>query len=343
MAQLSLPIEYSSFLEELKARIQSAQIKAALSINQQLLALYWDLGKLIVERLRTSGWGEAIVEQLSKDLSAAFPDLKGFSRTNLYAMRQWYLFYGQGETVPQVVGQIPWGHNRLILDKIKDQAEALFYAKACFENGWSRNLLAHQIDLKLYHRQGKATTNFDRALPAGESDLAQQTLKDPYVFDFLSVGNQAHEREVEKALVDHITKFLLELGAGFAFLGRQYHLEVDGEDYYLDLLFYHVKLHCYVVIELKVGEFKPEYAGKVNFYLSALDSQVKSPADKPSIGLILCRSNQRKVTAEYALRDMNKPIGIAEYRITEAIPEHLRTELPTIEELEAELRKGSNE
>ncbi len=309
MRRRTLPSESPACLEELKANNQSAEIQAALSVNQQLLALYWELGKTIVKRLRTADWGEAIVVQLSKDLSGAFPDLKGFSRTNLYAMRQWYLFYGEAETVPQVVGQIPWGHNRLILDRIKDKTEAWFYAQACFEHGWSRNILAHQIDLKLYQRQGKAVTNFSHTLPATESegvrqiadqplnfvrvvphlqcgtekkgisnarlytsalqlfsaklnadersafcrtpesDLAQQTLKDPYIFDFLSIGNQTHEREVEKSLVDHITKFLLELGAGFAFLGRQYHLNVDGEDYYLDLLFYHVKLHCYVAIE----------------------------------------------------------------------------------------------
>jgi predicted nuclease of restriction endonuclease-like (RecB) superfamily len=331
---------YGSFLEELKAKIKSAQIKAALTVNAQMLTLYWDLGKAIVEKSTQAGWGNAVVEQLSKDLTQDFPTLKGFSRTNLYAMRSWYLFYGeQDPIVPQLVGQIPWGHNRLIIDKIKDRTEALFYVQQTIQNGWSRDILAHQIQTKLFARQGKAISNFTQTLPKPQSDLATQTLKDPYIFDFLSLTDEAHERELEKALVSHITKFLLELGAGFAFVGQQYHLEVDGDDYYIDLLFYHVKLHCYVAIELKIGEFKPEYAGKLNFYLSALDSQVKSMEDKPSIGMILCRSNQKKVTAEYALRDMNKPIGIAEYRFTEALPENIRTELPTIEELEEELKK----
>jgi predicted nuclease of restriction endonuclease-like (RecB) superfamily len=302
--------------------------------------MYWDIGKMIIEKKQQLGWGNAIVEQLAKDLKREFPNLKGFSRSNLFTIRQWYLFYSMAdEKVQQVVGQIPWGHHGLIVSKVKNIEEAYFYMQKTIEQGWSRSILAHQIELNLYKRIGQATTNFTLTLPPVASDLAKQTLKDPYIFDFLSIGQEAHEREWEKELTRHITKFLLELGAGFAFVGNQYHLEVAGDDFYLDLLFYHFKLKCFVAIDLKVGEFKPEYAGKMNFYLTALDKQVKSREDKPSIGMILCKSKGNKVVAEYTLQDLNKPIGIAEYRLTEAIPDDIRTELPSIEELEEELKK----
>jgi predicted nuclease of restriction endonuclease-like (RecB) superfamily len=244
--------------------------------------------------------------------------------------------------VQQAAGQIPWFHNCVLLDKIKDTDQRLWYARATIENGWSRNVLVIQVESKLYERQGKATSNFERSLPAPQSDLARQLLKDPYNFEFLAVQQDAEERAIEKGLVDHIQRFLLELGAGFAFVGRQYHLEVDEEDFYLDLLFYHLKLRCYVVIELKTGKFKPEYAGKMNFYLAVVDDVLRHPDDAPSIGLILCKQ-KGKIMAEYALRNMTTPIGISEYKITEALPDSLKGNLPTVEQLEAELANDADE
>lgn len=333
--------DYRSFIAELKSRVQAAQIKAAVAVNRELLLLYWDLGRMIAERQDASGWGDGVVEQISRDLSKEFPSLKGFSRRNLYRIKQWYGFYAEhSENVPQLVAQIPWGHNALILEKIKAPEVALWYVHKTVENGWSRNVLGLQIETQLYERQAGARKieNFDRRLPAPQSDLARETLKDPYIFDFLDLGDEAHEREIERNLVEHITRFMLELGKGFAFVGKQYHLEVGGEDFYIDLLFYHLKLHCYVAIELKNGPFRPEYAGKLNFYLTALDEEVKAPADHPSIGLVLCKQ-RNSVVAEYALRDLNKPMGISRYDLGQAVPEELRASLPTVEELEQELAK----
>ena len=243
--------------------------------------------------------------------------------------------------VQQLVGQIPWGHNVLLISKTKDVDKAIWYIRQTVEFGWSRSALVHQIELNLYERQGKKEkiSNFSITLPKAQSDLAEQTLKDPYVFDFLSIGKQSHEREIEKELTKHIQKFLLELGSGFAFVGNQYHLEIDGEDYYIDLLFYHLKLRCYVVIELKAKQFKPEYAGKLNFYLSAVDDMLRHESDNPTIGMILCQEKGGKIKGEYALKDINKPIGLSEYRIVESIPKELKTELPTIDALERELSK----
>ena len=329
--------DYRSFIAELKARVQAAQIKAAVAVNRELLLLYWDLGKMLTERLALSDWGDGAVEAIARDLSKAFPSHKGFSRRNLYFIKQWHGFYAdQPEFVQQAVSQIPWGHNVLIIQRIKDVSKALWYTQKTIENGWSRNVLGLQIETQLYERQAKVgkIENFDRHLPAPQSDLARETLKDPYVFDFLDLGDEAHERN----LVDHITKFMLELGKGFAFVGKQYHLEVGGEDFYIDLLFYHYKLRCFVVIELKNGPFKPEYAGKLNFYLTALDEEVKAPDDNPSIGLVLCRQ-RNSVVAEYALRDIGKPMGISRLDLGKAIPDELQASLPTIEELEEELAK----
>lgn len=336
--------EYRNLISDLKNRIQAAQIKAAVTVNTQLIALYWDIGKHIAEKQQASGWGEAVIEQIANDLTSELGGLKGFSRRNLYFIRQFYGFYAdRPEFVQQLVSQIPWGHNILILQRIKDHTKALWYVHKTIENRWSRNVLDHQIESRLYERQaGKPRIdNFAERLPAPQSDLARETLKDPYIFDFLSVGEEAHERELETALVERITRFMLELGKGFAFVGRQYHLEVGGEDFYIDLLFYHLRLHCYVAIELKTGPFKPEYTGKLNFYLTALDEQVKMKEDAPSIGLILCR-DRNNVIAEYALRDVNKPIGISRYALAATLPEELKASFPTVEEVEAELGKLSN-
>lgn len=333
--------DYRALITDLKTRIRSAQIKAALAVNTQLIALYWDIGKQIAEKQRASGWGDAVIEQIAKDLTRELDGLKGFSRSNLYNIKQWYGFYApHGEKVQQLVGQIPWGHNVLIVQDIKERDKALWYVRKTIENGWSRNVLIHQIESQLYERQADKPRidNFAERLPTPQSDLVRETLKDPYLFDFLDVGEEAHERELETALVERITRFMLELGKGFAFVGRQYHLEVGGEDFYIDLLFYHLRLHCYVAIELKTGPFKPEYTGKLNFYLTALDEQVKMREDQPSIGLILCK-NRNTIVAEYALRGVGKPIGIARYELSTTLPESLKESLPTVEEVEAELGK----
>jgi predicted nuclease of restriction endonuclease-like (RecB) superfamily len=278
-----------------------------------------------------------LIEQLAKDLRSEFPRITGFSRRNLYAIRQWYLFYSKKfKKVPQVVAQIPWGHNRLIVSKIKDIDQAIYYSQETVKNGWARDILELQIESKLFERKGKALTNFGRTLPKPHSDLAKETLKDPYIFNFLELEEDAQEREIEKELTRRITDFIIELGKGFAFVGKQYKIEIGESEYYIDLLFYHLDLRSYVVIELKAGKFKPEYAGKLNFYLSAIDSQLKKEHDKPSIGILLCK-RKNKIEAEYALRDINKPIGISDFKLTNAVPEELKTKLPTVEELENEL------
>ena len=352
--------EYKNWLKEIKSKISVSQIKAALKVNSELLNLYWELGKDINEKQESLGWGNSVVKQLSKDLTLEF-DSNGFSSRNLFYIQKWYLFYSD-EKVQQVVAllennkklsklakleedkslikplllQIPWGHHINIITKCKNIDEAIFYVIETIQNNWSRSILVHQIESKLYERQGKAITNFELTLPKPQSDLAKETLKNPYNFDFLTLGKEAQERDIEDALVKHITNFLLELGAGFAYVGRQYHLKVSQNDYYLDLLFYHLKLRCYVVIELKSVPFEPEFAGKLNFYLSAVDDLVKTEHDNPTIGILLCKSKE-KIIAEYALRDINKPMGISEYKLTESIPENLKGSLPSIEDLEREL------
>jgi predicted nuclease of restriction endonuclease-like (RecB) superfamily len=332
--------DYTAFLEDLKNRVTSSRYKAALSVNKELILLYHHLGSEILSSQEKHGWGAKIIDQLSRDIQSAFPEMKGFSTRNLKYMRKFAEEYPDSEFVQEVLAQLTWYHNMTLLDKVPDKQNRLFYVKHAIEHGWSRNIMVMQIESGLHKRQGQAVTNFRDKLPSLQSDLAHYTLKDPYIFDFLSIGDEAHEREVEKALIQHMEKFLLELGAGFAFVGRQYHLEVGEQDFYIDLLFYHLKLRCFVVIELKDKDFKPEYAGKLNFYLSAVDDLVKHPGDQPSIGLILCKS-KNNVLAEYALRDMTKPIGLAEYKLTEALPEEIKTALPSIEELEEELTKGS--
>lgn len=329
--------EYNSWINGLKTKIHAARTKVALTINSQLLELYWEIGKDISEKQSKSDWGSKLIEQVADELKNEFPELKGFSRRNIYAMRQWYNFYSEKYPfVPQSVAQIPWGHNRLIISKVKNIEEAEFYCNETIKNNWDRDTLEIQLSNKLFLKKGKATTNFPETLPDNQAKLATQTLKDPYNFDFLGLHDDALEKAIEDELIKNITKFLLELGKGFAFVGRQYKIEISETDYFIDLLFYHIDLKSYIVIELKAGKFKPEYAGKLNFYLSAIDSQVKKPEDNQSIGILLCKKKD-KIEAEYALRDINKPMGISEYKLTDAIPENIKTKLPSIEELENKL------
>jgi predicted nuclease of restriction endonuclease-like (RecB) superfamily len=325
-------------LADLKERVRTAQTRAVLSVNRELILLYWHIGAQILRCQREEGWGAKVVDRLAKDLRAEFPEIEGFSPRNLKYMRALALAYPQGEFVQQVVAQIPWGHNLLLLNKLKQQELREWYARRTVEHGWSRAVLSTQIQTKAHARAGKALTNFKQALAPPQSDLAQQALKDPYVFDFLTLSVDARERELEQGLVDHVQKFLLELGVGFAFVGRQVHLEVGKDDYYLDLLFYHLNLRCYVVIDLKMEPFKPEFAGKMNFYLSAVDDRMRGPQDQPTIGLLLCRDKNR-ITVEYALRNMAKPIGVAQWqtRLVESLPKKLKGALPSVKDLEKEL------
>ena len=334
-----LPDDYRSVLEQIKTDIRSAQHQASLSVNRHLILLYWRIGREILQRQDAEGWGSKVIDRLAADLHQEFPELEGLSSRNLKYMRAFAKAWPNEEMVQQAVAQIPWGHNLVLLTKIKDAETCLWYARQAVANGWSRNVLALQIETGLHKRQGKALTNFQSTLPAPQSDLARETLKDPYLFDFLTVGIEARERDIEKNLVAHVRDFLLELGAGFAFVGEQVHLEVAEQDYYLDLLFYHLKLRCYIVVELKAGAFKPEYAGQLNFYLSAVDDLLRHPEDRPTIGLLLCRDKNR-VTVEYALRDIKKPIGVSQWqtRLVEALPKALKGSLPSVEEIEKELR-----
>lgn len=333
----TLPSEYCSWLEHVKSRIQSAQIQAALAVNTQLIQLYWELGQMIAERQENAQWGDAVITQISLDLKAEFPDLTGFSKVNLHYMKRFFLFYREAnQFVQQLAKQIPWWHNILIFKKSESLETATFYLQATIQNNWSRNILALQIESRLHERQGQAITNFAQTLPAPQADLAQQTLKDPYLFDFLTMTQTVHELELEKQLTDHIVRFLLELGAGFAFIGRQYPLEVGDKSYFLDLLFYHIRLRCFVAVDLKMEAFAPEHAGKMNFYLSAVDDLLRNETDHPSIGIILCKSKDR-IEVEYALRDLNKPIGVSQWRLTQSLPEDIQPSFPTVEQLEEEM------
>ncbi|HEX2951941.1 MAG TPA: PDDEXK nuclease domain-containing protein [Armatimonadota bacterium] len=341
MTTLSPAIEgYEQFLREVKERIRAAQVRAALAVNSELVCLYWRIGNEILTRQQQLGWGTKVIERLSADLHRDFPDMKGFSPRNLAYMRDFAQAWPDETILQQVVAKIPWGHNVRLLDAVKNPDERLWYARQTIEHGWSRNVLLHQIDTGLFQRQGHALTNFARTLPATQSDLADQVLKDPYNFDFLTLGADAQERDLEHGLVTHIRDFLLELGVGFAFVGSQYHLTIGGEDFYLDLLFYHLRLRCFIVIETKMGPFQPEYVGKMNFYLSAVDDLLRHQDDQPSIGLILCRQKNR-IIAEYALRDTSKPIGVSAYQFIQSLPDSLHQNLPTIEVLEAELADKS--
>ncbi len=378
---------YKHWLKEIKDIVALAKSKAALSVNEHLLLMYWQLGQMIVEKQKQHLWGDAVIEQLSSDLQKAFPEMKGFSRTNLFNCKKIFLFYSNTKvqqpvgllenskkgnitkvqpvvgqlkysknnkitkvqpvvgqlkiTIPRalkLITQIPWSHNIVIIEKTSSLAEAMFYINQTIENNWSKNLLLNQLALDLYKRKGKAITNFTKVMPAKLSSNAMQVLKDPYIFDFLSVQKIVSEKNLEDQLINHITKFLLELGKGFAFVGKQYHVEVSKKDYYIDLLFYHLHLRCYVVIELKMGEFKPEYTGKLSFYLSAIDDLVANKKnDNATIGIILCKEKDN-VTAEYAVRGLTKPIGIAQYDFIKSIPKNLKSDLPSIAQLEKELK-----
>lgn len=369
--------EYKDWLSDIKLKVRNVQIKAALKVQTELLAFYWELGSDIVTKQTHARWGDGLIEQLSRDLMVEFPEMKGFSRSNLMYIKKWHLFYSsstlpsqnaqqdvsqlsteqkvqqpvgqiqEAEKVQRVVGQtgrqaidliteIPWGHNIAIITKCKNIDEALFYVQSTQAHNWSRSVLVHQIESGLYRREGRSVNNFAATLPKPQSDLALQTLKDPYIFDFLSMTKEYNERDLEKGLINHITHFLLELGAGFAFVGKQVQVQVGERDFFIDLLFYHVRLHCYVVVELKTVDFEPEHAGKLNFYIKAVDSKFRQEGDHPTIGILLCK-NKDKLVAEYALSDIHKPIGVSEYQLTQSLPDNLKSSLPTVEEIEAEL------
>ena len=395
-----LPVSYQPLLAELKTRIRTAQIKAALSVNRELILLYWHLGREILRAQQAEGWGTKVVARLARDLAATFPEMDGFSERNLKRMRTFAEAYPGNSIVPQPVAQLntiaaraalteptrtrrgkvapkspalkipskirphstvpivpqpvaqidgppppltslPWSTNIVLLEKIKNPTNRLWYARKAIEHGWSRTVLTLQIESRLHQRSGKAITNFDQTLPPAQSDLAREVLKDPYTFDFLTLGETAHERDLEHGLVQHVQQLLVELGGGFAFVGRQFHLEVGDEDFYLDLLFYHLRLRCFVVVDLKMKPFEPEFAGKMNFYLSVVDAQMRHAQDAPTIGLLLCKDAKNKLKVEYALRDVKKPIGVAEWqtRLVESLPKKLQGSLPTIAAIERGLNR----
>jgi predicted nuclease of restriction endonuclease-like (RecB) superfamily len=331
--------QYKTLLVEIKERILSSQVKAAVAVNQELISLYWEIGSSVYQKQQEEGWGAKTIEKLAKDLQSYFPNMKGFSHRNLKYMVHFAREYPDVTIGQQVVAQIPWGHNILLLQKLETIEERLWYAHKTIENGWSRNVLLHWLDVSLHKRHGKSINNFQITLPSPQSDLAHQTLKDPYCFDFLALKEKFDEKELEDGLLAHIQKFLIELGAGFSFVGRQYPLKVSDKEFLLDLLFYHLKLRCFVVVELKAKEFTAKDAGQMNFYLSVVDDLLSQPGDHPSIGLLLCKTKD-KIIAEYALRDINKPIGISEYEtaILESLPDSFKGSLPTIEEIEQELQ-----
>ncbi len=335
------PDGYGDWLADLKGRIHNAQQRATLAVNRELVLLYWQIGQEILVRQAEQGWGAKVIERLAHDLRSAFPDMQGFSPRNLKYMRAFAEAWPDAEFVQQAAAQLPWGHNLVLLDKLPGPETRRWYATKAIEHSWSRNILVMQIETRLLERSGKAVTNFDTSLPAPQSDLARESLKDPYRFDFLGLSTDAQERAVEDALVKHVTEFLLELGAGFAFVGKQVLLDVGGDEFFIDLLFYHLKLRCYVVIELKGGKFKPEHLGQLGFYMTAVDRQVKTEQDNPTIGLLLCKS-KNKIVAEYALGDKAQPMGIAEYKLLESLPAELQTSLPSIEQIERELASNAS-
>lgn len=328
--------EYLEIVETVKAEIRSAQYQAALHVNREMILLYYNIGQ-VINRCKT--WGNKFVDNLANDIKLAFPNATGYSVRNLKYMAKLAATYPDAEFVQQAVAQIPWGHTVALLDKVPDEATRNWYVEQTIAHGWSRNVLIHQIESGLYERQAIAekVTNFEARLARPQSELALQTMKDPYIFDFIPFREDMVERDIEQALVRDVTKLLLELGTGFAFLGNQYRINVGGDDFYIDLLFYNLNLRCYVVIELKTGEFKPEYAGQINFYLSAVDGILKQESDQPSIGLLLCKSKNNLV-AEYALRDMSKPIGVSEYKITRQLPEEIEKLLPSVEDIQTRIK-----
>lgn len=327
--------QYTKILQEIKQEIREGRYKAVLAANKELVLRYWSVGNIILKYQKVEGWGSKVIDTIAKELSSEFPDLQGFSSRNLKYMRKFAEAYKEIEFVQEALAQIPWYHNITLLEKVKDMEERIWYIQKTVENGWSRNVLVHQIETRLFERQNisNKTSNFKTLLPKTQSDLANEAMKDPYIFDFISFREGMDEKDIERQLVHHITRFLLEMGTGFAYIGNQYHLEVGGEDFFIDLLFYHTKLRCYVVVELKNGKFKPEYAGKLNFYLTAVDNILKSEHDNPSIGLILCKE-KNKLVAEYSLKDVTKPIGVSEYKLLHDIPQEFKYSLPSIEVLE---------
>lgn len=343
-ANVRLPESYGAAVSEIKERIGKQRLGVVLAANEALVLLYWDVGRAILERQERAGWGARVIDRLSHDLRASFPEMRGLSARNLKYMRAFAAAWPDRSFVQQVAAQIPWFHNVVLLNKLKDPRTRIWYARQAREQGWSRNVLALQIDARLHERQGRAVTNFPATLPPGDSDLAAQVFKDPYLFDFLGTAAGRTEREIEQALVDHLQRFLLELGAGFAFVGRQVLLEVGDRDYYADLLFYHLKLRRYVVVELKAVPFEPAFVGQMNLYLSAVDDLLRHADDQPAIGLLLCRSKDRLVV-EYALRGFAKPLGVADWetRLVDSLPQELQGSLPTIEEIEAELNGPEGE
>ena len=328
--------QYLSVIESIKTEISKAQYNAALQVNKELTLLYYHIGKIINEH---KSWGNKFIDNLARDIKIAYPNSTGYSVRNLKYMAKFAAEYPNEEFVQRAVAQIPWGHNIVLLDKFSDFAVRKWYIEKTQENGWSRNVLVHQIESGLYERQAIAQkiSNFKSLLPAPQSELAMQTMKDPYVFDFIPFKEDMVERDIENALVKDVTALLLELGTGFAFLGNQYHLNVGGDDFYIDLLFYNLNLRCYVVIELKTGDFKPEYAGQLNFYLSAVDAELKKDTDNPTIGLLLCK-NKNNLVAEYSLKDMSKPMGISEYKISSVLPEELSQQLPSVEDIQKRIK-----
>ena len=333
------PAGYAAWLTELKARIHTAQQRATLAVNRELVLLYWQIGRDILARQAEQGWGAKVIERLAEDLRLAFPEMKGFSPRNLKYMRAFAQAWPDEAIVQEALAQLPWYHHLALLDKLPDSETRRWYVAKAIEHNWSRNILVMQIETRLLERSGQAVSNFPMTLPKPQSDLARESLKDPYRFDFLGLTDEAQERGIEAALVKHVTEFLLELGAGFAFVGRQVLLDVGGDEFFIDLLFYHLKLRCYVVIELKGGKFKPEHLGQLGFYMTAVDRQIKHEQDNPTIGLLLCKS-KNKVVAEYALGDKSQPMGIAEYKMLESLPAELQTSLPSIEQIERELMGG---
>ncbi len=335
-----VPESYAVVLGEIKERIRSERLRVVMAANASMVLLYWDIGQMILERQEKEGWGARVIDRLSADLRDAFPDMQGLSPRNLKYMRAFAAAWSDREIVQEVLAQITWYHNIALLEKVRDPQVRLWYARKGLEEGWSRNVLAMQIESRLYDRQGKAITNFPVTLPPGDSDMAAQVFKDPYLFDFLGTTDPRREREVEQGLMDHIQRFLLELGAGFAFVGRQVHLEFADKDYYLDLLFYHLKLRCYIVVELKAVPFDPGFVGTLNMYLSAVDDLLRHPDDNSSIGLLLCRRGS-KIEVEYALRGFQKPMGVAswETQLVKTLPEELQDSLPSVAEIEAELTR----
>lgn len=345
---MEITAEYKDWITEVKAKVRSSQIRAALAANSELIKFYWELGQMISEK--QVKWGDNLIDLVAKELISEFPDMKGLSRSNLFYARQFYIFYQDTEKSNDsldklsnnLLDKVPWGHNILIFSRSKSISEALFYVQQTIENGWSRDILALQIKSKLYERTGKAITNFTTTLPDTKSELAQQTLKDPYIFEFVNMTARSKEKDIEEQLTQNILRFLLELGKGFAFIGRQYRLELSDKEYFIDLLFYHIPMQCYVVVELKNRDFQPEYAGKLNFYLTLVDKTLKRPTENPTIGILLCR-DKNNLEVEYALQDINKPMGVSGFEITEILPDELKSSLPTIEEIEEQLKIDSND